>query len=465
MQTAPAFEVDSSFAGDIGMCREDMTPEAGIYCHNWGASRHEVATSIHRPLFVYAMACRDAGTGQLALIVTLDYGWFQSHTMLVQLRRRLLEEHGLTDEQLLLIVTHSHSVPHIDAEFEGKPGGDKIPAFRRKLLQALSAAVRGAIADLSPAILSWSSGQCALARRRAFTEPQSGRILCGPNPNDTADATLLVGRITGPRGEIRGTVVNYACHPVSLGPGNTAVSPDYVGALRATMESHTAQAPCMFIHGASGDQTPRDSYADDPAVADRNGESVGYTALAVLRGMLPPGQRLEFAREQASGAPLALFEMRPYAIDPALRTETARVRLTPRRSSSRTDLERRLGEAPDAVERVRLSRLANYLTNLQALGDDFPIWGVRLGRAAIIGTPAEPFTDLQRQLRERFVGLAVIVANDTNGTFNYLPPRSFYGSGAYEEESADFGPGSLEKVIDTATTLIERMLAAHGASA
>src|SRR4051812_46713319 len=191
-----------SFGGYIGIGRQDMTPEAGIYCHNWGAATHAVADAVHRPLFAYAIAFRAAESATPVVLATIDYSWFLAHETVRELREPLLLEHGLADEQLWLSVSHSHSVPHIDAELEDKPGGDRIPAFREKLKGALADSVRSALANLAPATLTVAAGQSRLARRRDFIEPDSGRILCGPRPNDIADSTLLVGRITGPDGEV-----------------------------------------------------------------------------------------------------------------------------------------------------------------------------------------------------------------------------------------------------------------------
>jgi hypothetical protein len=461
MQAALLTESLPSFAGYIGIGRQDMTPQAGIYCHNWGAATHEVADSVHRPLYAYAIAFRANEGGAPMIVATIDYSWFLAHETVRELREPLLREHGLADEQLWLSVSHSHSVPHIDTELESKPGGERIPAFREKLKAALADAVRSALVNLAPATLTVAAGQSRLARRRDFVEPDSGRILCGPRPNDIADSTLLVGRISGSDGEVRGTLVNYACHPVSLGAGNTTVSPDYVGALRAIVEDHT-HAPCVFIHGASGDQTPRDSYSSDPRVADRNGASVAHSVLAVLHGMLPPGERLEYSGIQQSGAPLAIFENRPYVVDTTAASARAALSLPARDWPSVAEIEARIASAADAPERVRMERLKAYVHNLSALNSGFPVWAIRLGEVFLIGTPAEAFTDLQIALRAGFPNVAVIVANDVNGSFNYLPPAAYYGNGAYEQESADFGPGSLEKVIQGAGALMVQ-LGARGA--
>ena len=453
-------ETAPSFRGLIGTSRRDMTPEPGIFCHLWGSARHEIAESIHRPLYVYAIAFKATGDQSPFVIVTIDYCWFPNFETVTRLRRPILASLGIEEHRLLLVVTHSHSVPHIDEELESKPGGDKIPAFRAKLMGALSEAVDEAVANLAPAVLSWTRADSSLARKRDFTDPDSGRILCGPNPAGRADTTLMVGRVTNElSGKIVASIVNYACHPVSLGGGNTAVSPDYVGAMRELVEANTGGALCIFLHGPSGDQTPRDSYSSDPAVADRNGEVLGYAVLSALRGMLPPGRRLEFVGIQSSGAELAIWEPRTYAVDPIAASVVNYVRLPEKNWPTMAEIEARLAAETDRPALTRMERLKQYVSNLEGgLRGGFPIWGMRFGQAIVIATPAEPFTELQIELRKRFPNNAIIVANDTNGSFNYLPPASYYGNGAYEQDCADFGPGALEIVIVAATKIIESLL-------
>src|SRR5438309_1730887 len=83
------------------------------------------------------------------------------------------------------------------------------------------------------------------AAARDFFDPTSQQFVCGFNPSGTADDTVLVAKIIGDDGSLVGTIVNYACHPTTLAWQNTLISPDYVGALRETVEQHTG-APCMF---------------------------------------------------------------------------------------------------------------------------------------------------------------------------------------------------------------------------
>ena len=453
-------ETDPAFRGLIGVGRRDMTPEVGIYNHNWGSARHELAESIHKPLFASAIALRAAPDARPLILATIDYCWFHYYRTFENLRRPILKRLGLEPEQLLLIVTHSHAVPHMDPELESKPGGDKIPAYRAKIVQALNDAIDTALATQQPAILTWGRGSCSLARKRDYLDPESGRILGGPNPDGVADGTLLVGRITAEgSGSILATLVNYACHPVSLGGGNRSISPDYIGAMRERVQAETANAPCLFLHGPSGDQTPRDCYSADPAVADANGEIVGLAALSTLRAMLPPAQRLEFVRQESSGAPLAVWEHRPYSVDGIADAAVEYLQLPAKDWPSLEHIDAQLRDEQDLAARTRLTRLREFMQNFHdGLGRGFPVWVMRLGQSFIVGTPAEPFTDLQIELRKRFPQLAIAVTNDTNGSFNYLPPKHYYGNGSYEQDCSDYGPGGLEIVIAAAGRMIEQML-------
>ena len=366
----------------------------------------------------------------------------------------------MKEHELLLIISHSHAVPQIEEDLEDKPGGDLIPEFRRRIVSAIQDSVTEALAKAVPAILSWGKGGCALARTRDYYDPGSNRVLCGPNPFGNVDSTVMAGRIVAKSsGKTLATIVNYACHPVSLGGGNKTVSPDYVGAMREVVETNTGGAPCVFLHGPSGNQTPRDSYASDPSVADNNGEILGFAALSVIRALLPAGTRFEFAGFQSSGAPLALWETRPFEVDRTLRSAVEYVHLPKKNCPTVEEIDVEIGRATDRAAWTRLTRLRRFVINLEeGLPNGFPIWGIRLGQSVVIGTPAEPFAELQVQLRNRFPSIAVIVANDTNGSYNYLPPASYYGNGAYEQDCSDFGPGCLEMVTQTAKNLIEQLM-------
>ena len=452
------------FSGLVGVARTDVTPPAGIYSRNWGSARHEVAEGIHRPLFATAMAFQDGeASGPAMVLLTVDLSFWRSSTEEHDIRLAILAASGLHPSQLVLHQSHSHSAPPTAEEFADRPGGHLIAPYRRLLVERCIQAVEGALASLQHCVLSWARGSCRLAYDRHYA-PDGGNAppMIGLNPDVVVDDTVTVGRVVNAAsGETVATLLNYACHPVSLGGANRLISPDYVGAAREVIEQATPGALCLFLQGASGDLTPRRSYEIDPAIADQNGRELGFAALSALQSLLPPLHRLEFTGPEQSGATLALWRAKAFD-EPArnvLSRETVTVRLMLASLPSRQELRAAIDAATDAFQRERLER---RLLLRQTVGDgadfDFRFEVVRLGQSFLVTTPAEPHSEFQLELRRRFPGLAIAVANIANGYFSYLPPPRDYQRDTYQVRVALFQSGSLERVIEAAAASITRMI-------
>ncbi len=67
----------SPFSGRIGIARVEITPPVGIYARNWGAAAHDVADSIHRPLFLTAISLSmGSGDEQPLVLIDADLGFW-----------------------------------------------------------------------------------------------------------------------------------------------------------------------------------------------------------------------------------------------------------------------------------------------------------------------------------------------------------------------------------------------------
>ena len=172
-----------------------------------------------------------------------------------------------------------------------------------------------------------------------------------------ADDTLLVGRVSCPSRGVTATLVNYACHATTLGGANRLISPDYVGAMRETVEKHTDGAPCLFLGGAAGDLAPRRQYVGDPTVAEENGQQLGYAALSVLSGMLPEGNALEFDRVEESGAKLGRWHVTPHSPAGTCRGREAKIHLAFKQIPQPDELLRQLEACDDRVRAERMKRM------------------------------------------------------------------------------------------------------------
>jgi hypothetical protein len=317
--------------------------------------------------------------------------------------------------------------------------------------------------NAQPAIASWATGRCDLARNRDLVL-DSETFLCSVNPDGPSDDTVLVGRVTDASGKIIATLVNYACHPVSLGGGNKLISPDYYGAMREVVERDTGGAPCLFLHGASGDMTPLRSYEADAAIADQNGRQLGYAALSTLTGMLPPEQEFAFDRIEDSGARLGRWSLRPKPASTELRITHTGTELPYVDLPTEAELLRQLHGCNDRPLKERLER---RLMVRRDVGDGTSrkvrMTLVQMGDAFIVGAPAEPYSAFQQEIRRRFPSRAVAMLNIVNGNVGYLAPASTYDKpGLYQIKISLFKPGCMEQVIEDTVQSLKELETAHG---
>ena len=450
----------ASFHGRIGIARIDITPPVGIYSRNWGAAKHDVAESIHRSLTLTALTLTPLAGGATLILVDADLGWWKTPQTFHNFQRQLLETLSLESANLIFALSHTHAGPPLMEADDSLPGSDLLRTWMEHVFDSTVHAIRDALKSQFKATLDWHQGRCGLATVRDLPDPDpmKNRIVCGYNPNGKPDDTLLVGRVTDETGQIRATLVNYACHPTTLAWDNKAISPDYVGAMRETIQQATG-APAMFLLGACGELAPRYQYVGDPKIADRHGRQLGFAALATLNGMEPPGTQLAYAETVESGAPLAVWKHQACELSQGLRAIQTAVDLPLKNWPSAQELEQQRLACHDRALEERLRRKRDIR---RSVGDGatyrLPIYAWRIGDAIRIGSCCEPYSVLQQELRRRFPGHTILCMNLINGSIGYLPPEDLYDTDVYPVWQTPFDRGSLEATIETMTSGITQLL-------
>jgi len=457
MSPAPRLK-HAEFRGRIGIARTTITPPVGIYSRTWGSARHDVAEGVHRPALASCLVFRALDAGSELVFIAMD-SCCADDGEVAAMRAAILERFALKPEQLILHPSHSHSLPVLTRRTANRSGGHLLTSYLDSLAPICFGLIEQARASLEAGVVSWAYGRCGLAFNRDAVDPASGRDICGLNLAEKADDTLLVGRVADAKGRTRATIVNYACHPVSLGGGNRLLSPDYIGAMREVVERDTEGAICVFLHGASGELTPRRSYEADSKVADQNGRELGYAALSVLSGMFPPGEELRYQGVEESGTPLGIWRLAPRSdVSNQLsgRFLTTQFPLLP--FPSRAELETQLA---GTTERYAIERLERSLARRAQVGDGpdgdfhFTVW--RLGEAFLVSTPAECYSQFQVDLRRQFPDTTVAVLNLSDGTTTYLPKPESFARDVYQARIAFYQPDALARVTGMARDAILEM--------
>ena len=452
----------SACAGLLGVARRDITPPVGIYARNWGAAKHDAAEGIHRPLTLTALTLQEARDAQPLVLVAADLGWWRDAETERSVRGPVLEALRLDPARLMFNLSHTHSGPGMSQTLADLPGGRLIAPYMERVRAAAVEAVREALASAQFAALEWTQGRCDLARNRDLRDPQRPRVVCGFNPGAPADDTVLIGRVTRDDGRVLATLVNYACHPVTLAWENRLISPDYVGALREVVEART-EAPCLFLQGASGELEPAEEYVGDTDIADAHGRRLGHAVLSALEGMLPPRTELRFGGVIESGAPLAVWSRAPREIPHTLGARMLETALAIKQEyPPAAELERQLAACAD---RVLGERLRRKLAVRRSLGDGAKtpcrLWLWKLGAAYLAGVPHEAYSHLQTELRRRFAPRAVAVLNLVNGSTGYLPPAELYDEDLYQVWQSPFERGCLEQVLEACADGMKTLDAAN----
>jgi hypothetical protein len=447
-----------SFSGIIGVSQTDITPPTGIYARSWGAATHEVAAGVHRPLMLTCTTFQSSREEKPLVLIGADLGWWKSKEDELFLRQGILEMQGLEPSQLMFCLSHTHAGPSLFREDSTKPGGQFIEPYLREIRDKAIAAIKKALSSATSATLTWNYGKCDLATNRDLPEHGSERLLVAYNPSAEADDTLLVGRITDSQNQLLGTIVNYACHPTTLAWDNQLISPDYIGAMRETVETRT-QAPCLFLQGASGELAPKKQYVGDVAVADAYGRQLGYAALSALEGMPPAKSQLIFKGAVESGAPLGIWETTDYEPSNHCSAEMIQVEFPLKELLTLAEIEKEWEACEDNVVKERLWRKRGIR---KTVGDGatsaMPLWVWKLGDSFLIGQPNETYSLFQKTLREKLSPHAVSVINIVNGYAGYLPPQDYYSKDMYAVWQTPFAQGSLEMLIAVSVETAKQMI-------
>jgi hypothetical protein len=465
----------------LGIARTDITPPVGIYHPMWGAARHHRATAIHRPLYADLLYFAPlAGDGTPWVQVQMDMVSLGSRDLQQGMRNAVAAGAGVSPEQVILAFSHTHAGGLFSPDRENLPGGEMILPYLDEVRASLQSAAEKAAADLSECYLTYGTGRCNLAGNRDYWDDANHIYTCGFNPDAPADDTLLVVRATAPDGTVRASIVNYACHPTTLAWENTQISPDYVGALRATVEEETG-APCIFTLGACGDLGPRRGFVGDTVVADANGRQVAYAALSVLMGMDPARHDFAYRGPVVSGATLGTWHHVEQADPRATHTQlfmggnnvvALMQKPLPDPVQLEKDLQSFLAQQAEADQQgytvaardfgARAERARRWLNRLRNLpkGPTYPYAFTvhRLGDSYWVSVAGEPYNALQTELRAAFPKhpiLVTVLAGETGAS--YLLSAGSYGKGLYQEEPAILAAGCLEELTEAVKDSIEEL--------
>ena len=423
-----------------GVARVRVTPDEPIFMKGYG-SRTRPSEGVRQDLFVKALALQDE-TGVISVLVTSDLHSY-TRRMSDTIAGAVDTRHGLPRERLILNGSHTHSGPAVNAESWFRPSEDineeqqaVIRRYTARVLDQIVDLIGRAIADLSPATVSFTQGSAAIGVNRR-------RLAAGmrhlPGPVDQ-DVPLLLVRT--PEGANRAVVFGYACHATAA-PADYRIGGDWPGYAQAAIEAAHPGVTAMFFNGcgADCDPAPRSTVESPKLHGDVMGEAV---AQALRRRMTPLNGPLTAAFDHVD----IPFEQPP----------------------SREDLQERLKTATGM--HARHARLMLGLLDREGRIYDrypYPVQVWRFGQGlTLIALGGEVVVDYSLRLKSEYGWETTWVAGYSNEVMGYIPSRRVRLEGGYEGGGAmvNYGrPGPLDpRVEDVIVNKVRELVSRTGGS-
>ncbi len=232
-----------------GTSKVNITPGVPIPMSGY-SGRKDNFKGVHDDLFARVIVFSD-GEHKAAIIASDIIGY--SHSLSEEIRRRIEQEAGISQEYILLTATHTHGGP--SPRIYNSPSSDMI-AYVDKLKEEIVNAVKEASGNLIPARIGAGTGECKMNINRRARRALGG-IWLGYNPYGPCDHEVGVVRIDDLNGNTLAILINWPCHGTIMGSKNYQITGDWPGAAARYVEKQfNDKIIALVTAGASGDINP-----------------------------------------------------------------------------------------------------------------------------------------------------------------------------------------------------------------
>ena len=405
----------------VGYGDKKITPPLGTDLAGFGFYLDRRSTVVRDDLRARALFLNNGKTSLLLIsldLLSLSVGWAD------RVRKLIARKIGLKPQNILLACTHTHSGPAV----QPLPGLGKV---NKEYVRSLPPAILEAASRAARSLLPASFGFHLEAIEPIGYNRRLGNFM-------QIDPWLRVGIFKTSRKTI--FLLNYACHPVTLGP-TKEISSDWPGAAVRTLEWFGFNG--ILLQGFCGDIDPV-SYlnrrlGNTKADYDLCGSIVAGRALKSLKYVHLSRQVELGAREERIKLPLAVFPRKNLDKEEEAALEANK-------------------QFPHARRVIRIWR-----RKIEKVHDRFrknpwlenvPIQAMRIGEMKIIAYAGEPFSALGLKLREKWPDLMTV--GYANGDVGYLPTaEAFETPGDYACYCAPKFYGSFNFTPKVESVLLE----------
>lgn len=428
---------EASGGWKVGVAKIAITPEQPMWMAGYAARTKPAEGKLH-DLWAKALFIEDS-SGNSALLITTDIVGFTANIS-GQIRNGIQNKTGLTQAQIILNSSHTHSGPELIgndfrytysmyADQVNQTGGKYVKMseeYSYWLVDQLVKLAADAKLRKQPANIYAGNGTVRFqVNRRNNKEAELTNFteLKGPN-----DYSVPVLKVEGEKGKLKAIVFGYACHPTVL--NGYQWSGDYPGFAQLELESKYEGATALFFQGAGGDQNP------------------------LPRRTIPLAK--QYGLELAAAVERVLSE-EMQSLAPNLKTTYSEVNL----KFAKSDLtaEEQLREVAKGSSNYPdyLKRHAKFVldkleagANLNTSSYPYPVQAWEMGNQLIIALGGELTIGYAIRLKQ-IIGKDVFVLGYSNDVMGYIPTAKILNEGGYEGTRPPIFPllwaADIEEVI------------------
>lgn len=367
------------------------TPEEHMVLAGF-AARNQLSDGIHLPLYTHCMVLGD-GTKKVCIISNdlMEISPAITDTMLTLISERS----GLHKENILMHNIHTHSAPRSGGASNHTGGTNR--AWKERMVEAVvSNAVRNIQAPGKPFVMKVGKGKSDINGNRCEKD--------GP-----ADRDVYVARFFQD-GKPVVSIVNYACHPVCMGPSSYLLSSDYPGvAARCLQEAWGGEV--FQLSGAQGNIDPAEG-PKDVDYAEKCGKDLAESIRDIPLETVP-GKKLLALVNRTVDLPYQVEKVTPEAVIRHADSLSAAAKTVFPRFAE--DVQ---GWKEEILERFETGEVPSKLR--------YHLHGVNLNGIVFFFSDGEPFCEYQLEARAAFPQNMVFFSGYTNGQNSYLPSEHAY---------------------------------------
>ena len=204
--------------------------------------------------------------------------------------------------EIIVACSHSHSSSIAGVAEDSSEIFENDTAFSEAVLNTIVKAVKASLHNFVKVKAGAGKGSADIGHcRRVVTNGVCVNAWTDVEKKHKGPTDKEVGvvKFENEKGETLAVLVNYSCHPVTMGPANLYASPDFAGYLRDYVQKNMKGVNVFYTTGAGADTNPYDCLSADFAVAQKAGETVGKEVLEVLKAIKTREvEKVKFSRNE-----------------------------------------------------------------------------------------------------------------------------------------------------------------------